>query len=169
MREPMTKRFYPAVLEREGRGFFGVWFPDFPDCVAAGPTQEAAIQKAELTLAHAIDALFESERALPEPTAFDRIAKPRGNRFVAFLVVGVEPPDPSERVNIYLSKSLLARADRCAAELGMNRSSFFGYSINRMLGFPGLPALEIQLPRSKAERTGSLREDKAPPKKRKSR
>ena len=40
------------------------------------------------------------------------------------------PPDPSERVNVYLPKSLIGRADKRAAELGMNRSSFFGYAIS---------------------------------------
>jgi hypothetical protein len=40
--------------------------------------------------------------------------------------VGVDPPDPSERVNVYLPKSLIGRIDRSAAERGMSRSSFSG-------------------------------------------
>ena len=40
----------------------------------------------------------------------------KGCDFVAFFAVGVEPPDPSERVNIYLPKSLIARADKRATE-----------------------------------------------------
>src|SRR5215469_3341060 len=98
----MAKRFYPAVLERGAKGTFGAWFPDFPGCVAAGRTQEEAIEKAEIVLAHALDAFAEQSRPLPEATAFESITLPKGCRFVAFFAVGVEPPDPSERVNIYL-------------------------------------------------------------------
>jgi predicted RNase H-like HicB family nuclease len=45
MRE--AKRFYPGVLERAAKGTFAVWFPDFPNCVAAGTSQDQAIHKAE--------------------------------------------------------------------------------------------------------------------------
>ena len=47
--------------------------------------------------------------------------------------LGVEPPDQSERVNVYLPKSLIARVDRRAAEIGMSRSSFFGWAVTRAL------------------------------------
>ena len=30
---------------------------------------------------------------------------------VAYFIVGVDPPDPSERVNVYLPKSLIGRGD----------------------------------------------------------
>ena len=51
---------------------------------------------------------------------------PKGCDFLAYFIVGVEPPDPSERVNVYLPKSLIGPVDRRAAELGISRSSFFG-------------------------------------------
>lgn len=129
----MTKRYYPAVLEHGGKGTFAVWFPDFPDCVAAGTSREQAIGKAEWQLAEAVDALAEHERQLPEPTPLEDIALPRGAKFVAYLMVGVEPSDPSERVNIYLPKSLIARADKRAGELGMSRSSFFGLAVTQAI------------------------------------
>ncbi|HEY2444890.1 MAG TPA: type II toxin-antitoxin system HicB family antitoxin [Rhizomicrobium sp.] len=127
------QRFYPAVLERGAKHAFGVWFPDFPRCVAGGTSQEQAMARAQDALARAVESLAEQERALPEPTPFERIAIPKDCDFVAFFAVGAEPPDPSERVNIYLSKSLIARADRRAAELGMSRSSFFGYAITAVM------------------------------------
>jgi predicted RNase H-like HicB family nuclease len=155
----MARRFYPAVLEKGAKGVFGAWFPDFPDCVAAGRSQEEAIQKAEFALARAVDVLFEQEKPLPEPTAFEAIVLPKGSRFVAFFAVGVEPPDPSERVNIYLPKSLIARADKRAAELGMSRSSFFGLAISSMIGKLGIGPLG--LPFSKVEKAGELRNEKS--------
>ncbi len=102
----MKNRLYPAVLERGAKGTFGAWFPDFPGCVAAGKSQEEAIEKAENTLAQAVDALIEQDRALPSPTPFGRIVLPKGCDLLAYFIVGVDPPDPSERVNVYLPKSL---------------------------------------------------------------
>src|SRR5581483_769827 len=125
----MAKRFYPAVLEQGPKKTFAVWFPDFPDCVAAGRSQEQALEKAEIALAQA--AAFGAP--LPEPTPFERIALPKGCKPIAMLAVGLEPPDPSERVNIYLPKRLIARADKQAAEMGMSRSSYFGLAISVFL------------------------------------
>lgn len=149
----MVRRLYPAVLEHGAKSTFAVWFPDFPDCVAGGLSREEAIEKAELLLAQTADALAERERDLPTATPLERIAVPKHSRFIAFLLVGVEPPDPSERVNIYLPKSLIARADKRAGELGMSRSSFFGYAVSSALGWrtPGVSIMGVDQPRSKAK------------------
>ena len=89
----MAQRFYPAVLERSVRNTFAVWLPDFPDCVAAGMSQEDSVEKAQATLAQAVDSMAEREQALPQPTPFDQIKLPKGSNFIAFFVIGVEPPD----------------------------------------------------------------------------
>jgi len=161
----MKRRLYPAVLERGPKGTFGAWFPDFPGCVAGGKSQEQAIERGEHALAQAVDALFEQDRPLPEPTPIAAIALPKGCDFVAYFMVGVDPPDPSERVNVYLPKSLIGRVDRRAAELGMSRSSFFGLAASTALvGFLGVRG-ELAEPRSKVHRTGRLQPGKSPPKK----
>jgi predicted RNase H-like HicB family nuclease len=148
----MKRRLYPAVLERGPKGAFGAWFPDFPGCVAGGTSQEQAIERGESALAQAVDVLFEQDRPLPEPTPIERITLPKGCDFVAYFIVGVDPPDPSERVNVYLPKSLIGRVDRCAAELGMSRSSFFGLAASTALvGFLGIRG-ELAEPRSKVHR-----------------
>jgi predicted RNase H-like HicB family nuclease len=160
----MKRRIYPAVIERGPKQTFAAWFPDFPGCVAGGKSQEQAIERGENALAQAVDALFEQDRPLPEPTPIERIVLPKGCDFVAFFIVGVDPPDPSERVNVYLPKSLIGRIDRRAAELGMSRSSFFGFAASTALvQFPGFrEGLE---PRSKVHRTGRLQTGKSPTKK----
>ena len=161
----MKRRLYPAVLERGPKATFGAWFPDFPGCVAGGKSQEEAIEKAENTLAQAVDALFEKGRPLPEPTPVERIVLPKGCDLVAYFMVGVDPPDPSERVNVYLPKSLIDRADRRAAELGMTRSSFFGLAVTTALTqFPGPIWRGLAEPRSKVHKTGGLRTGKSPAK-----
>src|SRR6202163_938607 len=161
----MKRHLYPAVLERGPKGAFGAWFPDFPGCVAGGISQEQTIERAENALAQAVDGLFEHGRPLPPPTPIERIVLPKGCDFLAYFIVGVDPPDPSERVNVYLPKSLIGRVDRRAAELGMSRSSFFGLAASTALvGFLGIRG-ELAEPRSKVHRTGRLRIEKSPAKK----
>ena len=88
----MKRRLYPAVLERGPKGTFGAWFPDFPGCVAGGKSQEEAIERAENALAQAVDGMAEHERPLLQPTPIERIALPKGCDFVAYFIVGVDPP-----------------------------------------------------------------------------
>jgi predicted RNase H-like HicB family nuclease len=137
----MAQRFYPAVLERGPKRTFAIWFPDFPGCVAAARSQEDAMAKAQEGLARAVVELYERGRTMPEPTPFERIEIPKECDLITLFALGVDPPDPSERVNIYLPKSLLAQVDRRAADLGMSRSSYFGFAANLALGSldPGSP------------------------------
>jgi predicted RNase H-like HicB family nuclease len=130
----LAQRFYPGVLERGPKETYAIWFPDFPDCVIAARTQEDAMALAQEQLARSVYVLAEKEQALPQPTPFERIVIPKSCDLVTLFVLGVDPPDPSERVNVYLPKSLLQRADRRAAELGMSRSSFFGLAVSHTLG-----------------------------------
>ena len=164
----MKKQLYPAVLERGPKGAFGAWFPDFPGCVAGGRSQEQTIERAENALAQAVDGLFEHGRPLPPPTPIERIVLPKGCDFLAYFIVGVDPPDPSERVNVYLPKSLIGQIDRRAAELGMSRSSFFGLAASTALTyFPVHTVMRPELaePRSKVHKTGRLRTQTSPAKK----
>ncbi len=132
----MPQRFYPAVLERGEHGAVGVWFPDFPGCVAGGRSQEDAMARASDALEEAMRTLAEREEALPPPSPLESIERPAECDFIAFVAVGATPPDPSERVNVYLPRSLIERIDRAAAERGMNRSSFFGMAASMALVSP---------------------------------
>jgi predicted RNase H-like HicB family nuclease len=143
----MKKQLYPAILERGPKGAFGAWFPDFPGCVAGGRSHEQTIERAENALAQAVDRMFEHGRPLPPPTPIARIVLPRGCDFLAYFIVGVDPPDPSERVNVYLPKSLIGQIDRRAAELG---------TVLRP---------ELAEARSKVHKTGRLRTQTSPAKK----
>ena len=164
----MKRQLYPAVLERGPKGAFGAWFPDFPGCVAGGRSQEQTIERAENALAQAVDGLFEHGRLLPPPTPIARIVLPKGCDFLAYFIVGVDPPDPSERVNVYLPKSLIGQIDRRAAELGMSRSSFFGLAASTALTYFPVHTVvrpELAEPRSKVHKTGRLRTKTSPAKK----
>jgi predicted RNase H-like HicB family nuclease len=136
----MSKRYYPAVIERSEGGAIAVWFPDFPDCVAAASTQDIAVQKAEHALQMTVAKQAEDDKAPPTPSSMETIPLPKSSNVIALALIGVDLPDPSERVNIYLPRSLLSEADTYAETLGMSRSSFFGLAISIMLGRrPPLP------------------------------
>ncbi|HEY2480627.1 MAG TPA: type II toxin-antitoxin system HicB family antitoxin [Caulobacteraceae bacterium] len=143
----MTKRFYPAVLERDPSGVFGLWFPDFPGAVAGGHTQEEAVARGQAALERAMQAVAERELPLPAPTAFEAIRPPKGADVVTILALAATPPDPSERVNIYLPKSVIERADDLAASWGVSRSSLFGLALTRLMAtspWAGMPPEAIQ-------------------------
>ncbi|BCW87800.1 hypothetical protein sos41_09310 [Alphaproteobacteria bacterium SO-S41] len=157
----MTRRYYPAVLERGAKGALGLWFPDFPDAVAAGASNEAVMQRGEEVLRRAVEKHAERDLPLPAATSIEAIVLPKNCPFVAFVVIGVDPPDASERVNVYLPRSLIARIDSRAAELGMSRSSFFGLAATTALeafgaghGFSAIAAWWSG--RSEAEKTAML-------------
>ncbi len=128
----MAKRYYPAVLERDDEGLFAVWFPDFPGCVAAAASQEAAVAKAHDALALAI----EDVETPPAPTPFESVETPADANVIALFAMAVTPPNVSERVNVYLPKALLERLDAQAEARGMSRSSFVGYAVSLALGEP---------------------------------
>ena len=71
---------YPAVMEQADFRGFGVWFPDFPGCVAAARTQEEAMARAADALEEAMRGCAEREESLPEPTPLQDIAAPPGSR-----------------------------------------------------------------------------------------
>jgi predicted RNase H-like HicB family nuclease len=147
----MTRRFYPAVLERGPKHSFGAWFPDFPDCVVGATSQEETLERAQSAVAREVVTLAEHEKPLPDPTPIEKIEIPQGCDFIAVIVVSVEWPDVSERVNVYLPKQLIERADKRASQLGMNRSSFFGLALSSTLAGidlnadPGLRAAVARL------------------------
>ena len=130
----MRAVFYPAVLERGEGGAYAIWFPDFPEVVAGAASQDEAMAKAEALLAEAAEELAMAGRLLPAPSELDGFDIPSDCDLVVRFAVRVTPPDLSERVNVYLPKSLIERIDVQAALMGMSRSSYFGWALSQTLG-----------------------------------
>ena len=130
----MRAVFYPAVLERGEGEAYAIWFPDFPGLIAGDVTQNGAMAKAEAVLAEAAEDLALEGKALPEPSGLDGFDVPEDCDLVARFAVRVTPPDLSERVNVYLPKSLIERVDARAQAMGMSRSSYFGWALSQVLG-----------------------------------
>ena len=130
----MRAVFYPAVLERGEGKAYAIWFPDFPDVVAGAASQDEAMAKAEGLLAEAAEELALDGKLLPVPSDLDAFDVPEDCDLVVRFAVRVTPPDLSERVNVYLPKSLIERIDAQAAVMGMSRSSYFGWALSQTLG-----------------------------------
>jgi predicted RNase H-like HicB family nuclease len=132
----MRQLFYPAVLERGEGEAYAIWFPDFPGVVAGGKSQDDAMAKAEAVLAAAAEDLALAGKAMPAPSGWQDFELPDDCDLVVRFAVKVTPPDLSERVNVYLPKSLIERVDAQAARFGMTRSSFFGLAVSRAVRDP---------------------------------
>ena len=130
----MRAVFYPAVLERGEGGAYAIWFPDFPDVVAGAASQDEAMSKAEGLLAEAAEELALEGKPLPVSSELDGFDIPEDCDLVVQFAVRVTPPDLSERVNVYLPKSLIERIEAQAAVMGMSRSSYFGWALSQTLG-----------------------------------
>jgi predicted RNase H-like HicB family nuclease len=129
----MTTILYPAVLERGEGSTFAVWMPDWPGVVAGGLSHAEAVERVERALAAAAEEKVERGEPMPTPSALDGFDIPRDCDLVVRMAVKLTPPDISERVNVYLPKSLIEQVDKAAAQWGMTRSSFFGLAVKRVL------------------------------------
>jgi predicted RNase H-like HicB family nuclease len=101
---------------------FGVFFPDLPGCTSAGATVQQAARNAEDALQTHIDVAVEHGEVLPEPSDLGRIAAEPDVAEIARILVRVELPGRSVRVNITLPEDLLSAVDRYAARTGHTRS-----------------------------------------------
>ena len=129
----MSAIFYPAIMERGEGGTFAVWFPDWPGVVAAAQSQSDAMSKAEGALALAAEEVAERGAPMPAPSDWEQFKVPADCDLVVRFATRLMPPDVSERVNVYLPKSMIEQVDQAASALGMSRSSYFGLAVKHML------------------------------------
>lgn len=115
----MATVFYPAIIERAGKGF-SVFFPDLPGCTSAGRSiTEAAVNAEEALAGH----LLVSEQygdELSEPSEIGAIEADPDVDEVARLLVRGERKGKAVRINITLDEGLVAAIDKVAT----NRSGF---------------------------------------------
>ena len=135
----MTMRIYPALLVRDaGRGdsALGVVFPDLPGCVSAGDTPQQAAEGALEALALHVESMVDDGDRLPDaspPGAIPDWIDPSETEVLTHLLVPVELPGRSVRVNITMDETLLQRTDRAAASNGMTRSGLLAEAVRAWL------------------------------------
>lgn len=115
----MAIAIYPAIVERAGDGF-SVFFPDLPGCTSAGSTIQQAVLNAEEALAGHLLVSAQYGDDVCDPTSLDQLEVDADIEEAARILVRVERPGKSVRLNITLDEGLVAAIDRVAK----NRSGF---------------------------------------------
>lgn len=115
---------YVALLHREA-DTYGVSIPDFPGCISAGDSVDDALRQAAEALAFHVAGFEEDGVPIPQPRTLEAI-RAAGEDWIEWegamvaLVPLLPPPEIYQRVNVKLSKRLLAEIDA----VSRNRSSF---------------------------------------------
>jgi predicted RNase H-like HicB family nuclease len=126
---------YIALIHKEADSDYGVSFPDFPGCIAAGATLDEAREMAEQALAFHLDGLEQDGEALPEPSSLETVmGDPENRDGVAILVPAPNRPARSVRINITLPADVLSEIDRYAEAHGLTRSGFLARAAMRAAG-----------------------------------
>lgn len=132
----MAKRTYIAVLEPAEQGGYGVSFPDLPGCVTFGDDLTEAMANAHEALSLHLDGMVEDGETLPAARDLRDLAVASelpGTQFV-YASISVDDPEGAERVNVYISKGLLAQIERFGQRTGIdNRSTFFRLAARQYL------------------------------------
>jgi predicted RNase H-like HicB family nuclease len=136
----VTTQVYPALLVKDaaadGSPAIGVVFPDLPGCVSQGDTPQQAAEMALEALALHIESMVQDGETLPPPSAPGTVPDwldPTETTVLTHLLVPVEMPGRSVRVNITMDESLLQRADRAAATHGLTRSGLLAEAVRNWL------------------------------------
>jgi predicted RNase H-like HicB family nuclease len=127
---------YIAYLHKDRTSDFGVSFPDFPGCVTAGRTLEEARRMAAEALRLHVGGMIEDGQAIPEPSTLDDLADDPAMVGAFAVVIPLESPERTVRVNITARESQIEEIDRRAKRAGLTRSAYMVRSA--IAGIPGL-------------------------------
>jgi len=122
---------YPAIIHKDAASDYGVSFPDFPGCVTAAASAEAAVVEAREALQLHVDGMLEDGAPLPPPSPLDAVVELAEGGIVT--VVAVDDHDPALRINITLKQRLLKDADAFAARRGTSRSALIAEALKERL------------------------------------
>jgi predicted RNase H-like HicB family nuclease len=125
-------RYYPAIIEPAAEGF-GIFFPDVPGCTSTGATVQEAARNAEEALQAHFDLAAEHNDSIPVPSELDAIKVDADVVEAARVLVRVEVPGRSVRVDITLPEELLAAVDRYAAQTGYTRSGLLAQAVRERM------------------------------------
>lgn len=124
---------YIAIFDHDAESeAWGVAFPDFAGCIAAGTSFEEAMKNGVEALAAHAAVMARDGEAIPAPSTLEAV-RADGTWIDEGSVVGSVPLLPvqgKERINVTIDRQLLARIDQVAG----NRSAFLEEAARRMIG-----------------------------------
>lgn len=129
---------YIALLHKGDEGW-GIMFPDFPGCVSADDTFDAALSSGGEALAAHVDLMRSDGDAIPEPRSLEAIKAAQEDWVewdgaVVAVVPLLPPPARAVRVNISVEQALLGEIDAAAQARGTTRSGFLSDVARQALG-----------------------------------
>jgi len=128
---------YIALFEDNGKGGYGVVFPDFPGCISAGDDYDDAVRMAHEALSGHVSAMQADGEPIPVPRTLKEIKATWEDwptweseyEFVVGYVTLLPLRNQAKRVNIMMDEALLSSIDKVTA----NRSAFLAEAARRML------------------------------------
>src|SRR5580698_8351580 len=109
-------------------GKYGISFPDFPGAEPAAKSADEAVARGRDTLAFHVRGMIEEGDDLPLPRSLEELKIDRMFREdakgAAIVMVPLDIPGKSQRVNISMDENLIDAIDRAAKSAGQNRSSY---------------------------------------------
>jgi predicted RNase H-like HicB family nuclease len=132
----MATRHYIAVADlAPGERMWSIVFPGFPGVTSAAPEFADVPQQARDALATAVEDMIGEGEDLPLSVEEGRCteADPAEFHHPRYVIVPVEVPDVSARINVSLDRGLLKRIDDAALRHGMTRSGFLAEGARKLL------------------------------------
>ncbi len=128
---------YIALFEENGKGGYGVVFPDFPGLISAGDNYDDAVRMAHEGLSGHVAVMVADGEPIPEPRSLEQIKREwedwaeweKEYKFVVGYVTLLPLKTRAKRVNVMIDEYLLSRIDRVTD----NRSAFLSEAARRML------------------------------------
>jgi predicted RNase H-like HicB family nuclease len=131
----MSEMVYGLIHEAKGR--YGISFPDFPGCVAAGASADEALRRGAETLRFHLSGMVEDGEPLPALRGLTALQRDksfqRDAKGAVVVAVDIDLPGKSVRVNISLEERLLEAIDRAAGSAGQSRSAFLADAAQRRI------------------------------------
>ncbi len=114
---------------------YGVVFPDFPGCVAAGKTIDKAIENARESLTFHMEGMVASGEVVPKASKLELVLSAKEFKdMIPALVRVIIPSGQLKRLNITMDSGLLAELDKAAKMVGRNRSEFLADAVREAIG-----------------------------------
>ena len=117
-----------VALVHEENGRFGASFPDLPGCTTVEQDLDRLVSKAAEVAAFHVGGLIEDGLDVPE---FRSLTSLRGDpdfreaaQDATILLIDVDLPGRTVRVNVTMDEGILRRIDRAAGAAGETRSGF---------------------------------------------
>jgi predicted RNase H-like HicB family nuclease len=117
---------------------WSIVFPDFPGVTSAAAEFADIPQQARDALATAVEDMVAEGETLPPSVEEGQCTEvdPTGFHDPRYVVVPVEVPERSVRINVSIDRSLLKRIDEAVMRRGMTRSGFLAEGARKLLRTP---------------------------------